>query len=439
MGVFQEQNRQEIRQAIGFNLADMFLGEQTSTTDTSSLIDTYALAASRGGDDEFNGRQVHIYDATGSIVDGEKSWVTDYASSTFDCTCAPVFTASLTDGDKYEMWKVFTVEEINNAINQAIIDATGDSLVTRVTDGNFTLSGEYEYDWLVPFAFGLDFKGLHKAEYLADVGTVHDIDLCEEAWDALAGGNVTCATDTTYNVEGDYAGKITIAVGAAANDIVATNVIGSLDISDCDEVEITIRSTVALSAGDLHLLLDDTAACASGSVVETLDIPATLANTTTTHVIDLANPHLDTAIISVGIELETDKGAMILYVDRIRAVKSSTKRYVSLNPDHWGIAKGDTPKFKLTDQGLSLVGENTQMRLSGYAAPDIFSDDTTDSEIDPAWIIDRVTGRLLIAHAKSSRLDIKDKTNLSKYWLAEAQARLPHIRTQVLPNTRWVV
>ncbi len=436
MGVFQEQNRGEIRRSIGYNLNDVIVSEvTTTTTDKSILKDSYGLA--KGGDDEYNGRQVMIYDsAGGTIVDGEKSFVSDFAIATFAATCLPIFTANITDGDKYEMWRVFTVEEINDAINQAVLDAASSGvLVDRQTDGNFVLSGEYEYDWLVPYAFGNDFKGLHKVEYAADTGTFHDIHTCEVAWDEAL-SNTTVAVDTTYNVEGSYCVALTVADAAAADAILACDSITSLDISDCDEVEITIRSSVALAAGDLHLVLDNTAACVSGT--EILDIPATLANTTTTHVIDLVNPQSDTAIISVGIEMEVDKGAFTLYVDRIRAVKSSTKRYEKLNPEHWFIVKGTTPKFALTDGGLSLVGAMTEMRLTGYSAPDIFSDETTDSEIDPAWVIARTTGRLLIGHAKSSRLDIDDRANLAKYWLGEAERRLPYIRTKFQPNTRWV-
>ncbi len=434
MGIFQEQNRQEIRQAIGYNLNDMILSEVTAAGTATTLIDTYALA--RGGDDEYNGRQVMVYDPAGTagIVSGEKSFVSDFVAASSICTLSPAFSKTTADGDKYEMWRVFTVEEVNDAINQAIIDATPVSLVTRQTDDNFTFGSEYEYDWLVPYAFGLDFKGLSKVEYVSSKGIEHVIHDCEVAWDESTVAGVTAATSTIYNIQGDYCSKLTVAA-AASTGIIATDSITSVDISDCDELQIHIRSSVALAAGDMQVLLDDTAACVSP--VETLSIPTTLANTNTFHVIDLANPHLDTAIISIGINMVTDK-TCILYIDRVRAVKSSTKIYKELNPEYWAIVKGDTPKLRLTSSGLSVAGENNQIRLTGYSAADIFSDDTTDSEVDPSWIIARVTGRLLIGHAKSARLDIKDKTNLAKYWLGEAESRMNWIRTKVAMNTRWV-
>lgn len=431
MGIFQLQNRAEIRQPIGRNLGIVIIGEATSTVDTSSLIDTKNLL---GGNDEHNQKEVIIYSATGSIVDGETSIVDDFVGSSNDATMAPVFTASITDGDKYEMWQTpWRIADINDAINQAINEATTlGALVSRVTTSNFTLEGHYTYDWLVPYAFGNDFKSLYKVEYVSSIGTSRTIHNCEVVWDELVDTDVTASVDSTYNIEGNYALKLVVAAGAGAGDILATDDISSLDISDCDQIEIFTRSSTALDAGDLQVLLDDTASCASP--VESLDIPATLANTNTHHVIDLANPHLDTAIISVGIKMVTDKGAFTLYVDRIRAVQSATKRYIELSDEYWFINRGSSPTLSLTSEGLSGIGADKQVRLSGFSAPDIFSDDTTDSEVDPSYLIAKVTGRLLVSHAKSSFLDIHDRARLSTYWLGEAARMESRIITS-LPGT----
>jgi len=430
MSIFQLQNRGEIRRSIGKNLGILIDGVVTSTEDKDTLIDTLNLT---GGDDEYNERQVIIYDATGSIVDGETGVVSDFASATYEATLSANLSANITTGDKYEMWKTpWRIADINDAINQAIIEITNRALISRVTDSNFTLSGNYEYDWLVPYAFGNDFKALYKVEYVANVGTAVEIENCEAAWaEYVLPTYVTVTADVTYNIEGTYALKLAVTDGYSADDILATKVI-DVDLTECDAVEITIRSSVALDAGDVILVLDDTAKCVSGT--EKLSIPATLANTTTTHVIDLANPHLDADIISVGIEMEVDKDAITLYIDRIRGVKSSSKRYEVLSGEYWFIKRGGSPKFALTEDGLSRVGGNTQIRLSGFCAPDIFSDDDTDSEVDPAFLIAQTTGRLLISHAKSSYLDIHDRAKLATYWLGEANRMLPGL-TPSLPGT----
>ncbi|KKK74116.1 hypothetical protein LCGC14_2886980, partial [marine sediment metagenome] len=286
------------------------------------------------------------------------------------------------------------------------------------------------------YAFGNDFKALHRAEYVRSIGarfTIHD---CETAWDESVDGDVTVTVDTTYKVQGNNSNKMVIAAGASAADILATDDITEVDISTCDKVEIFIRSTVALDAGDIQLLLDDTASCASP--VESIDIPATVANTSTTHTITLADPSGDTAIISVGIKLITDKGAMTLYVDRIRAVNSNQKKYEDLSADQWDVVKGSSPTFKLVGSGLSVVGGDNEIRLSGYAAPDIMSDETTDCEIDPAYVIAATTGRLLTAHAKSRQLSIVDREALGEKWLERAEKIKPYLSVDYAMNTKWV-
>ncbi len=131
-----------------------------------------------------------------------------------------------------------------------------------------------------------------------------------------------------------------------------------------------------------------------------------------------------------------DKGAFTVYVDDIIGVKSGSRVWKPLNNEFWWISKNGTDYLHITQEGLSLIGHPTQIRLTGYQIPSLLSADSTASEVDPAWIIAKVTGRLLIAHAKSSRLDIKDKTELSKFWLGEAIRLFPKITTPIVSGTR---
>jgi len=427
--VIADRNRLEIRQSIGYNLNDIIVSEVTATVDNASLQDTYGLA--KGGDNEYAGRQVQINTPAGSIVSGEKSFVTSHDAGTFDCTMAPVFSDAITDGDTYEMWKTFTIEEINDQINQTLMDVTNDALQLKETHDTFTLSTKYEYDCLTGF------EALHTVEYVSAIGTEKKIHNCETAWDELTDTDVTATADTTYNTEGDACLKLVVAAGCGAGDILATDDISSTDLSKCDQLEVTIRSSTALDAGDIQVLLDNTASCAS--VLEALDIPATSANTTTRHTISLANPHSDTAIISVGLKMVTDKGAFTLYADHIKGVLSTSKIYKTLHPDYLSIVKGSTTYLKLTPDGLGITGNPTQLRLSGYQIPALLTDDTTDSKVDPAYLIAQVTGHLLIGHAKSRNLDIHDRQGLAKYWLGRAEVLKRQLRTSMKPNTRWVV
>lgn len=167
----QGQDREAIRQSIGRHVGDIIVSEVSITKDTSSLWDTYALQ--RGGTDEYIGRQVQINTPVGSIVSGEKSFVSAFNATDKDCTMAPAFTANLTDGDTYEMWNVLKIEEVNDVINQAITSISAGALQLKQTTSQFTEVNHYEYDWLSTF------KGLYKVEYVYRTTIDHLLSDCE--------------------------------------------------------------------------------------------------------------------------------------------------------------------------------------------------------------------------------------------------------------------
>ncbi len=419
----QGQNRGELRRAIGRSLGIATIGTATSTVDATSLLDTSNL---RGADDELNGRQVMIYDATGSIVDGETKFVTDFAGATNDATTG-TFSNSITTGDKYEMWKLpWFIADVNDAIDQAILKASAKCLQNKQTESQFTMPSTYLYNCLSGF------KAVHTVEYEYSIGEAVDVDNCDSAW--TAGTNATVTADTSHKIEGAASNKIVVAGAASTTEVLAYKAISSSDLSACDKLEISIFSTIALTAGQLQVRLDDTALGAS--VVESLNIPATSANTWTRHIISLANPLSDTAIIYVDIYQVADVGACTLYVDYIRAVNSFSRKYLELNPQQWSLVKGSTPYLQLTSSGLGVCGENKLLRISGYDLPDMLSDDTTDSEIDPDFIINYAKGILMTGHAKSSSLDIENREKKGQGFLALALQRLNSISTSIMPDTR---
>lgn len=421
----QLQNRGEIRRSVGRNLGNVLIGAATSTTDTTSLIDTTNLL---GGDDEHNNKQVMIYDAAGSIVDGETRRVTDYAGTSQDATVT-AFTASITALDKYELWDTpWLIADINDVINQAIIAATAKgTLKFKQTATQFTLPNVYEYNCLTGY------KGLYLVEHCTGVEIEKVIDNCDTEW--TEGSNVTVTADTSHYIEGIASNKLVVAAGASATQVLAYHAISKVDLSECDKLEISIYSTIALTAGQLQVRLDDTALGAS--VVESLDIPATTANTWTRHVITLANPLSDSAIIYVDIYQVADVGACTLYIDYITGVLDGSRVYKELNPSYWSIVQGTTPYLKLTQNGKAQVGNTTLLRLSGYQIPDIFSDDTTDCDIDPGYVIAFATGTLALSHAKSSRLQINDRQKFAQYWLGIAESLKLGLGVPIFPDARF--
>lgn len=168
------------------------------------------------------------------------------------------------------------------------------------------------------------------------------IEDCEDAWNEYVDPDVTSDIDTTDKKVGSASVKLTVADTASGGDILATEAITSLNMSDAWQVALWIKCSVDVSAGYLQLLLDDTANCASP--LETLNIPALTANTWTRVALPLANPSALTAVISIGIKQVADIGACTIWLDDITAIKGKLLYHGALT-----IAKtiynGDVARF----------------------------------------------------------------------------------------------
>jgi len=143
---------------------------------------------------------------------------------------------------------------------------------------------------------------------------------CEDAWDEVQDGDVTHSVDATDFKVGAGSVKWVCAEALAAGDIIASEVIAK-DLTAYKGIRMWIKCSVATTAGDLKLLLDEHANCASPE--ETLSIPALEADTWTQVNLNFANPGdaaLDT-LISVGMEYDQDIGECTIHIDDLRAVK----------------------------------------------------------------------------------------------------------------------
>jgi hypothetical protein len=426
--VFQEQNRAEIREHMLLALGGI-KGVATGGASTSSLIALYSL---QGGDDDHNRKMVYMTKTAG-LTATDKTFISDYAGTTHTATLSPVVSGSIAAGDVFELYPYpFTVDDFNNTINRAILNSK--VFVERVTDSNFTLANKLEYDWLTPYAFNLDFKGIYKVEHVYSAGVDHLLADCATAW--TAGANVVATVDTAFSTMEGPSAKLVVAAGAAAGAVLGYLDISALDITDCDRIEFDMYSSINLTAGYLDFVLDDTAGCVSA--VESIDIPAMTAGVKYRHSITMANPHLDSAIISLGVVNTTDVGACTLYFKNIHAVYSGSKEYRELNPKQWNLAGGSSPKLVLTSSGKGIVGNNKQIRISGYASPYLMTDDTTDCEINPEYVTEWALGYLMVNHAQASQLDILDRTKIGMQHLANAQDILKSMHGNFRPDTRFL-
>ena len=145
------------------------------------------------------------------------------------------------------------------------------------------------------------------------------IEDCEDVWNEYVSVNVTASLDAAVFKVGAGSAKFVMAVGAGV-EILASEVISVASLADYTNIGMWVRSSIALAANDLQLLLDETALCATP--LETLNIPAiTAINTWTWVKMPLANPATDLLLISVAIKQAVDKGAFTLNIDDIRAIK----------------------------------------------------------------------------------------------------------------------
>jgi len=138
---------------------------------------------------------------------------------------------------------------------------------------------------------------------------------CDVAWDAAA--NVVTSADTSVKLFGTGSTKMACASGLAAGALIATDVITSVNLTYALHIDFWFRSDVALDAGDVQLLIDDSATCASPT--KAWDLPAISANTWTKVSIacgDMSGAG-NNAIISIGLKQIVDKGVMNLYIDAV--------------------------------------------------------------------------------------------------------------------------
>ena len=408
MPVVQGRTREQIRVSVGYNLQALYVSSTTSTVDRTSVIDTTL----RGGDDAHNGKWVV---QTSGTNDEEIRQVSDYTQSSTDMTVAPSFTNSVASGVTYELWnEQYNPARINDFIDQAVIEVTGrvydpETDVSLHTDGTTTT-----------FSIPSQFAMLNKVEQRKTVTSTR-IHECGATFDERTDGDFTQSLDTQDKRQGSQSLKLTIASGASAGDFI-TDSITSKDISKYDYIEMWVKSTVATSSGNLKLLLDDSTSCASP--LETLSLPALSADTWTYCRMALSTPELDTAIISVGFEYDSDLGACVVWIDDIKAVIDASALWEKLDTRLWSIDKNNR-KLVFTLDGRAVARYNL-IRLTGGDQPAIMTADSSTCEIDEGYVTARATA--LALSASWGLPDPGEARRMAQFWMAlseQAKARMP--------------
>ena len=157
-------------------------------------------------------------------------------------------------------------------------------------------------------------------------GTDLVVDSCQAAWTEYTNGSITSTLSSPGKVGASCVYLHQTGGGAITGAVrLATHAIGSINLSIYFGIQFYLYSSRTWNAGDLALLLDDTAACVSP--LETIPLPALAANAWNLFIIPLPNHGSDTAIISIGLQL-TAQGTMQpgdqIFLDAVKAVNGTT-------------------------------------------------------------------------------------------------------------------
>lgn len=141
------------------------------------------------------------------------------------------------------------------------------------------------------------------------------IENCEDAWETNVHADVTSSADSGDKKVGTASAKFVLGDTIAAFQVLAEEEIAATDLTGCKGISLWIKSTEALSAGDLILRLSD-----GVSFSEAFSIPALTAATWTKVYLASVNPALLTAIALVGLETGVIMAVNTIRLDDIRGV-----------------------------------------------------------------------------------------------------------------------
>ena len=412
----QARTRKQLRQSIGYNLGAIETGTTYDAGSTTTLISLTLV----GGDDNYNGRRITVFDTSNSDSP-ETRIISDYTASAYRATLQQALSFSTVAGDTYEIWnEPYTPDMIHEFINQAITDATGVAYDPIENLSLHTDGSSMRYD--IPSNISI----INRMFYRTSVSFT-ELHSCNAVFDETIDSDFTVSVDTKDKKKGTGANKFVIAAGASAGDI-ATDSIDSKDISKYDYLECWVKSTVATSAGNLKILLDDSASCASP--IETLSVPALSADTWTYVRIALANPETDTAIISVGLEYDSDLGACTVWLDDLKVVKNDTAVWEVLPKHLWRVDR-EARDLVLSESGKYEAGY-ALLKITGGDKPALLSAETDTSEIDDSYIIARATALAYSAASGGPGTDPDVLRQQSTFWFGlseQAKRSFPILMT----------
>ena len=405
-GVIEGRTRRQLRAAVLYNCGIIFEGTASATGSTTTLVDNTLVL---GATDDYKG--CWVWFTSGANNANLIRRITSSVVTTFVTTLTfyPAVTDATGAADTYQIIGKKSLplhpDIVNGFINQALIEVRG---LAYAPEESQALHGDGSQK---RFTVPSEFKMLNNIWNRSSVEGVLIHDATAD-WDEATVANVTRTVDTQHYKTGGASVRMVVASGAAAGLVLASKAISSLDLRKYDYVEFWLESTVATAAGDLQLLLDDTALCVSP--VETLSVPALVANTPTFVRVALANPRLDSAIISVGLKYTVDIGACAIWINDVRAVLDGTGQWVKEDRSNWKVDE------EARTVNFTFAPANKLLKLGGGDKPLLLTADTDVCEVDDQYVIARATELTLMSHGGGPSTDPDQLRALASHWGDEA-------------------
>jgi hypothetical protein len=392
------------------NLNAVYSGTGSATATTTTLIDN---AIALGAADDHKGKWLHPTSGANNSGLFRRVTASAVAANVTTLTFAPALTDAPTSTQTYLLWgwsgEELHPQRIHEFINTAIQEITGlyyDPVESLALHGDGR-QGRFD----VPAGLAM-IRNVMRRSWFESV----QIHRADTAWDeAAAPANVTRSVSTEdYKLGGSN--RFVVAAGFTTG-LLSSKAITSLNLSKYTHVEFWIKSSVATAAGDLQLLLDDTALAVSA--LETLSVPALVANTWTYVRVALANPRLDTAIISVGLNYTVDIGAATIWINDVKATHNDNAAWSTLNRSTWRADK-EARTLVLEYAGIKQAGYSL-LKLVGGDEPALLTADSGVTEVPEGFIIARATALALASGIARNSIDAAQRATLLNYWLGMAE------------------
>ena len=185
------------------------------------------------------------------------------------------------------------------------------------------------------------------------------LSLGESAWTTVATTTGTSTSpyqsgvtvDSVDKKEGSSSAEITIEATSTTGLMAYENLSTTVDLRDLDSLQLWIKYSTTTVAGDLEIVLDDTAGCSSP--LENVNLPALVGGAWQRAVLGITDNSDMNLVKCVGLNVFTDKGAQTANIDEVIMRGQTTSIILTLANALQGEPVDVTEPSDSDDNGLS--------------------------------------------------------------------------------------